>query len=324
MRWRSDEMINYRNYINLVVFVIIVMLSFNINVNPFKTNDEAVFSQLPVLNTEEDPLYIEIQEKAASYNEEPKDAYIDPVWKKTPGRNGRQVDVEASYIRMKKDGNFNENLLVYKQIKPKVSLDDLEAAPIYRGHPEKQMVSFLINVSWGTEHVPEILNILKDHKVKATFFLEGKWAKDNVDYVKMILEQGHTIGNHAYNHPDMARLNRTEIMNQIKDTNDVINAITGGTPKWFAPPSGSFSEEVVLVADELQMDTILWTVDTVDWKNPAVNVMINRVMGKIHPGATILMHPTPSIVKGLPSLITEIKEKDYKIGTIDKLLSETR
>ncbi|WP_042144743.1 polysaccharide deacetylase family protein [Paucisalibacillus sp. EB02] len=317
-------MYNYRNYINLVVFVIIVLLSFNINVNPFKMEDEAVFSQLPVVKSEEDPLYKEIQEKSTSYHDEPKDAYIDPVWKKTPGRNGRQVDVDASYLRMKKEGKFNENLLVYKQIAPKISLEDLEAAPIYRGHPDKQMVSFLINVSWGTEHIPEILNILNEHKIKATFFLEGKWAKDNVDYVKMILEQGHTIGNHAYNHPDMARLSRTEIVNQIKDTNDVIYAITGKRPKWFAPPSGSFSEEVVVVADELKMNTILWTVDTVDWKNPTVNVMINRVMGKIHPGATILMHPTPSIVQGLPSLIKEIKAKDYKIGTIDKLLSETR
>jgi peptidoglycan-N-acetylglucosamine deacetylase len=324
MRGRSDDMYNYRNYINLVVFVIIVMLSFNINVNPFKIEDEVVFSQLQVVKFEEDSLYKEIQEKSASYNEEAKDAYIDPVWKKTPGRNGRQVDVEASYMRMKKEGKFNEDLLVYKQIAPKVSLEDLETAPIYRGHPEKQMVSFLINVSWGTEHIPDILNILKEHKVKATFFLEGKWAKDNVDYVKMILEQGHTIGNHAYNHPDMARLNRTEIINQIKDTNDVIYAITGKNPKWFAPPSGSFSNEVVVVAEELKMETILWTVDTVDWKNPTVNVMINRVMGKIHPGATILMHPTPSIVKGLPSLIEEIKAKDYKIGTIEKLLSETR
>ncbi|WP_026906167.1 polysaccharide deacetylase family protein [Paucisalibacillus globulus] len=317
-------MYNYRNYINFVVFVIIVMLSFNININPFKPDGETVFSQLEVVKSEEEPLYKEIKEKSTSFNEEPKDAYIDSVWKKTPGRNGRQVDVDASYNRMKKDGKFNEELLVYKQVSPKVSLDDLEAAPIYRGHPEKQMVSFLINVSWGTEHIPEILNILKEHKVKATFFLEGKWAKEHVDYVKMILEQGHTIGNHAYNHPDMARLNRNEIVNQIEDTNDIIHAITGESPKWFAPPSGSFSNDVVVVADELKMNTILWTVDTVDWKNPTVNVMINRVMGKIHPGATILMHPTPSIVNGLSSLITEIKAKDYKIGTIDKLLSETR
>ncbi|WP_010093353.1 polysaccharide deacetylase family protein [Ornithinibacillus scapharcae] len=314
---------NYRKYLHLIVFVIIVMISFNINQNPFQIHDQAVFSQFEFVQSN-DTLYQEIQSKSEHYFEEPSDAYIDRVWKKTPGRNGRKVDVEASYQRMKKAGSFKEELLVYEQIPPKVSLDDLEPSPIYRGHPKKDMIAFLINVSWGTEYIPEILDILKKHNVKATFFIEGKWAKENVDYVKMIQEEGHTIGNHAYNHPDMARLGRSEITKQMEETNKVIHAITGQTPKWFAPPSGSFSHEVVKVADELHMNTILWTVDTIDWKKPSVNVMMNRVMGKIHPGATVLMHPTQSVVNGLPSLITEIKSKGYKIGTIDKLLSESR
>jgi peptidoglycan-N-acetylglucosamine deacetylase len=314
----------YRNYIHIIVFILIVTISFNIEQNPFQTNDQAAFSQMVIAGMKDDPLYREIIEKSATYFEEPEDAYIDRVWKKTPGRNGRKVNVEESYKRMKKTNRFDEELFVFDKIPPKVSINDLDSAPIYRGHPEKEMVSFLINVSWGTEHIPDILDTLKKHKVKATFFIEGKWAKDNVDYVKMIQEQGHTIGNHAYNHPDMAKLSREQIMNQIKDTNDVLYAITGETPKWFAPPSGSFSNEVIKVADELNMETILWTVDTIDWKNPTVNVMLNRVMGKIHPGATVLMHPTPSVAKGLPSLITEIKAKGYQIGTIDKLLSENR
>lgn len=316
-------MYRYRNYIHIIVFIMIVMVTFRIDQNPFATNDQAVFSQLTAVNNE-NALYQEIKEKSVTYNEEPQDAYIDRVWKKTPGRNGRQVDIDSSFERMKKGGKFQEDLLVYEQIKPKTSMEDLPAAPIYRGHPEKQMVSFLINVSWGTEHVPTILTILKENKVKATFFIEGQWAKEHVDYVKMIQEQGHTIGNHAYNHPDMAKLSRGEILRQIQDTNKVLHAITGENPKWFAPPSGSFSDQVIVVADGLKMNTILWTVDTIDWKNPSVNVMMKRVMGKIHPGATILMHPTTSIVNGLPSLIKAIKDQGYQIGTIDKLLSENR
>lgn len=316
-------MYNYRKHIHVIVFVIIVMVSFNIDHNPFQVESQATFSPVEIVKGQ-DPLYQEIEEKSERYNEEPEDAYIDRVWKKIPGRNGRQVDIAASYERMKKAGEFNEDLLVYQPIPPKVSLNDLGPAPIYRGHPDKQMVSFLINVSWGTEYIPDILNTLKEQKVKATFFIEGKWAKENVEYVKMIKEQGHTIGNHAYNHPDMARLGRAEIEKQIKDTNEVLHAITGEDSKWFAPPSGSYSDEVVKVADELHMNTILWSVDTIDWKNPTVDVMMNRVIGKLHPGATILMHPTASVMKGLPSLITEIKARDYKIGSIDKLLSETR
>src|SRR5699024_8983294 len=125
----------------------------------------------------------------------------------------------------------------------------------------------------------------------------------------MIDEQNHIIGNHAYNHPDMARMDRDEIYEQINRTNEILQAITGKSPQWFAPPSGSFNDEVVQVADDLGMETILWTVDTIDWKKPSVSVMLNRVLTKLHSGATILMHPTDPVSKGLAELIREIKKK---------------
>lgn len=319
---------SYQKYINFCLFVIIVALSFNsynnnTSQNPIEIHEE-VMTTLSRSVIKEDSLYKEIEQKSEAYYEAPVDAYIDRVWKKTPGRNGIEVDIEKSYEKMKEKGEFEEPLLVYKQIPPKVKLTDLEPSPIYRGNPEKQMVSFLINVSWGTEHIPTILKSLNENKVKATFFIEGKWARENSDLVKMIDEQGHTIGNHAYNHPDMAKISNQQIVEQISQTNEIITAITGKKPKWFAPPSGSFNEQVVLSASNLNMETVLWTVDTIDWKNPTVNVMIDRVNKKIHPGATILMHPTPVIASGLDELIKTIKEKEYRIGTVDKLMNEER
>ena len=304
-------------------FIIIMGLSYNSKYNPFVNNNLDDLSFVDVSKVE-NVLYKEIEEKSELYNEDPQDAYIDKVWKKTPGRNGLKINLEKSYEQMKEKGEFKESLLVYDQISPNISLEELPPSPIFRGHPEKNMVAFLINVSWGSEYIPDILEVLKENNVKATFFIEGKWAKENAEYVKMIAEQDHIIGNHAYNHPDMARLSNQAILDQINKTNDVIKAITGKRPKWFAPPSGSFSEHVVDTADNLEMETIMWTVDTIDWKNPDVSVMINRVMDKLHPGATILMHPTSSVSKGLPQLIEEIEAKDYKIGTIEKLLSEER
>lgn len=308
-------------FVNFFVFIIIVAIAFNTDYNPFAMNDLNTLSE--VAKTE-DVLYKEIEQKSSRYSETPQNAVIDRVWKKTPGRNGLKVNIEKSYKAMKKEGLFDKSLLVFDQIPPEITLKDLPASPIYRGHPDKKMVAFLINVSWGTEHIPEILTILKENKVKATFFIEGKWAKENADYVKMIQEEDHVLGNHAYNHPDMTRLSNQEILEQISQTNEIIKAITDHSPKWFAPPSGSFTDEVVQVAHNINMQTILWTVDTVDWKNPSVSVMLNRVNSKIHPGATILMHPTPAIVKGLGPLIKDIKAKGYRLGTIEKLLNEER
>ncbi|GAB3794874.1 polysaccharide deacetylase family protein [Virgibacillus kimchii] len=314
-------MFRYQTLVHLFVFVIMVGLVFNGSYYPFQTIDPVMYQEA---TKHEDPLYKEIEQKSAQFSEEPQDAYIDSVWKKTPGRNGLSVDINKSYEKMKEEGVFDPSLIVYKEISPDVSVEDLPAAPIYRGNPEKDMVAFLINVSWGTEHIPDILNILKEHKVKATFFIDGKWAQSNSDYVRMIDEQGHLIGNHAYNHPDMARLSNQQAVEQLSQTNEIIKAITGKSPKWFAPPSGSFNEHIVQSAHHLDMQTVLWTVDTIDWKNPSVAVMVDRVRNKIHPGATILMHPTPSIAGGLEAIIELIKDAGYKIGTVDKLISEER
>ncbi|SFA76842.1 probable sporulation protein, polysaccharide deacetylase family [Lentibacillus halodurans] len=315
----------YRLFVHVCVFILIVAVSFDYTYNPFESNETVTFSDaVNDVTKMEDSLYDEIRTKSENYEEAPQNAVIDKVWKKMPGRNGVKVNVDKSYEQMKKNEVFDETLLVYEQIPPEITREDLPAAPIYRGHPDKDMVALLINVSWGTEHIPVILNILKEHNVKATFFIEGKWAMENTDYVKMIHEQEHVIGNHAYNHPVMSRLARQDMIEQISQTNEILEAITGETPKWFAPPSGDYNDQVVETADEQNMETILWSVDTIDWKNPSVSVMMNRVNNNIHPGATLLMHPTSSIVEGLDSLIKSIKEKGYKIGTVDTLLSAER
>src|SRR5690625_69788 len=257
MYWGGRDMQRYRHIVHICVFVIIVAMTYKTHYNPFVMHDIETLPHAIDASKTNDPLYKEIEKKSSTLSEEPQDAYIDKVWKKTPGRNGLKVDVNKSFEKMRKDGVFNKSLLVYEEIEPDVTLSDLQASPIYRGHPEKDMVAFLINVSWGEEFIPDILKVLKEHKVKATFFIEGKWAKENADIVTMIDEQEHMIGNHAYNHPDMARLSEEEIFEQITETNHAIKAIIGKTPTSFAPPSGSFNDQVVQRAHALNMETIL-------------------------------------------------------------------
>src|SRR5690625_51293 len=315
----------YSKLIHLVVFIVLISLTFSLDQNPFTvTHYNATLLPVHHETNNKSSLYDKIVEKSKEYYEAPENAYIDRVWKKTPGRNGLKVNIDKSYEKMKKGKVFDESLLVLEQIVPQISLTDLEPSPIFRGHPDKKAVAFLINVSWGEEYIPEILNILNEQKVKATFFIEGKWAKENTNLVKMIDEQGHTIGNHAYNHPDMARLSNEENANQITQTNNIIEAIIGKTPKWFAPPSGSYTNGVVETAHHLKMETIMWTVDTIDWRNPSVSVMINRVITNIHPGAMVLMHPTSPVANGLEQMITELKALGYQLNTVDTLLSSDR
>ncbi|WP_138414749.1 polysaccharide deacetylase family protein [Aquibacillus sediminis] len=313
-----------RLVIQFIAFIILATIAFQPELNPFAIKSEDSYSQPsePVLHKEE--IYNKIKQKSQELEEPPQDAKIDNVWKKMPGLNGLKINIEKSYEKMSENGEFDQSLLIYEQVEPEVSLEDLPPSPIYRGHPDKQMVAFLINVAWGTDNIPSMLNTLKKHDVKANFFIEGKWASNNTKLVKMIQEEGHTIGNHAYNHPDMKRLSTAQNTEQIERTNDILEAITDEQPKWFAPPSGSFNQQVVETASQLEMETILWSVDTIDWQKPSTSVMVNRVMDNLHPGAMILMHPTNVVEQGLEELILNIQQKGYKIVSLEKLLSEKR
>ncbi len=266
---------------------------------------------------------MEIQTKAKRYEIPPQDAVIDRVWKAIPGYNGLKVNVEASYQNMKKDGTFDKRKLVYEQISPKVHLKDLPPEAIYRGHPEKPMVTFLVNVAWGNEYIPKMLEVLKKYNVQATFFLEGRWVKNYPDMAKMIADAGQEIGNHSYSHPDLKTMSNEAIRRELKKTNEVIEATTGVKCKWFAPPSGSYRDDVVKIAHDLKMGTIMWSVDTIDWQKPSPSVIVERVTSKLHPGAIILMHPTLSTAEALEPLIKAIKQK-YEIGNVSMLLDEKR
>lgn len=273
---------------------------------------------------QENPLYQSIIKKASTYEIPPSNAKIDQVWKAIPGYNGLTVDIEASYKNMKKSGIFDKKKLVYKQTQPSVHLKDLSPSPIYRGHADKPMVSFIINVAWGNEYLPEMLAVLKQHQVQASFFLEGRWVKNNPDLAKMIVSAGHEVGNHSYTHPDMKRITAAETREQLVKTNEVIEAATGNKSSWFAPPSGSYRDETVKIASELNMKTVMWTVDTIDWQKPTPDQLINRVISKIDNGYMVLMHPTASTAKSLDRLISLIEDKGLKIGTVSDLMSEER
>ncbi|SFA73411.1 MULTISPECIES: polysaccharide deacetylase family protein [unclassified Bacillus (in: firmicutes)] len=306
------------------VFVVILFISWSVVNNRFTDEYVVKLKQDSIPVMKQNPLFEKILSEAPKYEVKPTDAKIDQVWKAMPGYNGINVDVKASYQKMKANGRFEASKLVFEQVKPKIHLNDLPPSPIYRGHQDKPMVSFIINVAWGNEYLPNMLAVLKKHKVHASFFLEGRWVKENPDLAKMIADAGHEIGNHSYTHPNMKQLSNDKIREQIAKTNEVIEATTGENCVWFAPPSGSYRDDVVKIADELNLGTVMWTVDTIDWQKPTPQTLISRVMGKIHNGAMVLMHPTDSTSRSLDSLLTQIKAKDLEVGTVSQLMDEER
>ncbi|MCM3128765.1 polysaccharide deacetylase family protein [Paenibacillus provencensis] len=272
----------------------------------------------------EDELKKQIEEKAAEYKVPPIDAKVDRVWKAIPGYNGIEVDVQATYLQARSNPNAVSIPLVYKQIPPKVSLDDLGAQPIYRGNPEKKMASFMINVAWGNEYIVPMLDILDEYKVKATFFLDGSWLKKNEQMAKEIQKRGHELENHAYSHPNMSQLTSERAELEISKTKSLLHEMLGVENKWFAPPSGDYDQETVELARQQGLKTVLWTIDTVDWKKPSPDSVVAKITKGVEPGSLILMHPTASSAAAMRGMIEGITQKGIKLGTVSETLSSER
>ncbi|HET7522458.1 MAG TPA: polysaccharide deacetylase family protein [Bacillales bacterium] len=308
-----------------IVFAFIFIFAFEAVENPWTTRYiNGLDDPGQLVAMAEDPLLENIQAAAEKYNRPAINAVIHPVWKAIPGYNGLKVDVKASYANMKKEGSFDKDQLVFKEIQPDISLNDLPPAPIYKGNPKKPMVSLMVNVAWGNEYLPKMLKVMDQEHVHATFFLDGSWVKNNPKAAKSIAKAGHEIGNHAYSHPDLKAMSTANIRRELQRTNAIIERTLQVKPHLFAPPSGSYNSRVVEVAHELGMKTILWTVDTIDWKNPRPQEMVNRVLQRVHGGALILMHPTSSSASGLKGIIDGIRSRGFKLGTVSKVLSEDR
>ncbi len=259
----------------------------------------------------------------SAYLKPPINARIDPVWKLIPALNGVRLNPVDSMM------GWNQKTpeltpLAFDQIPPAISTEKFTDVPIYRGNPEKRQIALMFNVAWGEEYLHSILATLKKYNVKATFFVDGKWASTHQSLLRSILNSGMELGNHGYQHHLFSGLSKMQMVSDISRTNAILHSAIGVNPVLFAPPAGDFNPLTVKVASSLGMKTILWTVDTIDWKRPQPEVIAMRVLIKKTPGALVLMHPTLPTSQALPSIITNLQKEGYQLVTVSELLSPIR
>lgn len=164
-------------------------------------------------------------------------------------------------------------------------------APIYRGNGEN-CVSLMINVYWGNEYLEEMLQILAKYGVKCTFFVGGSWVAKYPELLKAIADGGHEIGNHGYNHKEHSKLTYLQNSDEILACNRIILATIGVKPTLFMPPSGDFGENTIKSVEDCNMKMIMWSRDTIDWRDKNEQVIYERCTKNIRSGELILMHPT--------------------------------
>jgi peptidoglycan/xylan/chitin deacetylase (PgdA/CDA1 family) len=169
-----------------------------------------------------------------------------------------------------------------------------------------------------------MLETLRKEKVHATFFFDGSWLSKHLDTARQIGAQGHELSNHAYSHKNMSQLSRPRATEEIAKTEKLLKDELGVTNRLFAPPSGDFDGETVRIASGMNLTTVLWTLDTLDWRNPGAEFIVRKIGSRVEPGSLILMHPTASSSAALERMIRSIKGKGLALGTVSELLSPQR
>ena len=172
-----------------------------------------------------------------------------------------------------------------------------------------------------------ILDALKKHKVSATFFTVGAFVKECPDLIKRMAEEGHTVGNHTYHHPDMSKISTKEaFLKELAEVESLYKEITGkDMVKYYRPPQGKYSTENLQMAKDLGYHTFFWSLAYVDWsqdQQPTPEEAFEKLLGRIHPGAVVLLHNTSSTnAQILDELLTKWEEMGYTFKTLDQLIS---
>lgn len=192
--------------------------------------------------------------------------------------------------------------------------------PLYCGDRTKNNVALMFNVYEGGEIIEDILDILKNYDAKATFFIGGCWADDNEDLLIKILEQGHEIGSHGYFHKDHSKLSEEENRQEMTLLHTLVKRVTGYEIKLFAPPSGSFSIATLKIAENLGYKTIMWSKDTIDWRDKSSKIVYNRATKNIIGGDFVLMHPKKHTLEALPNILEYYKEQKLLAVTVSECI----
>lgn len=197
----------------------------------------------------------------------------------------------------------------------------------YVGDDDEKVVYITFDAGFENGYTEHILDTLKKHDVKAAFFLVGHYLEEEPLLVKRMVEEGHIVGNHTYHHPDMSKISDMEnFKKELITLEELYKQITNeDMPKYYRPPQGKFSEDNLIMANDLGYKTIFWSLAYVDWyndKQPTKEHAFSKLLPRVHPGAVILLHSTSKTnAEILDELLTKYKEEGYTFKTLDELTS---
>ncbi len=192
---------------------------------------------------------------------------------------------------------------------------------VYAGNTSSNKVSLMINVYWGTEYIEPILEILKEKNVKCTFFVGGVWVEQNAELLQKIYQSGHEIASHGYSHKEHEKLSLEQNLIEMQKTHQLVYDAISYNMTLFAPPGGSYSKLTVQAAESMGYTTIMWTRDTIDWRDQDADLIYSRATMGMSGGDLILMHPKEKTVEALPRIIDYAISHNFRVSTVSDTIS---
>lgn len=211
------------------------------------------------------------------------------------------------------------------------SLEELQQYDaFYAQDTEEKNIYLTFDCGYENGNTEIILDALKKHHAPATFFVVGNFLSTSPDLVKRMVSDGHIVGNHSYHHPDMSKISSMDSFSkELQELSDLYQETTGKEmKKYYRPPQGKYSESNLKMAKDLGYKTFFWSLAYVDWyqdKQPSKEEAFDKLLGRIHPGAIVLLHSTSSTnAQILDELLTKWEEMGYQFRSLDYLVEHSQ
>lgn len=196
---------------------------------------------------------------------------------------------------------------------------------VWRGPGSDRVVALTFDAGSDRGHAEEILDLLAANSIRVTFGMTGSWAEANPDLVRRMIDEGHTLMNHTYDHPHMETLTTKQRLEQLERTEAIIFDLTGTTTKpYFRPPYGSYNDGLLAdVGAAGYRYSVMWTVDSLGWKGNSPGEVSDRCLTGVEPGAIILLHvgAASTDCAALPGIISGLVDAGYQFVAIPELFS---
>lgn len=194
----------------------------------------------------------------------------------------------------------------------------------YIGDTTKKKIYITFDAGYENGYTPAILDALKKHNAKATFFVVSNYIKTSPDLIKRMVDEGHIVGNHTMTHPNMSKMSTMEdFKKEIIPVEEMYKELTGKDMlKFYRPPQGIYSELNLKMANELGYKTVFWSLAYVDWytdNQPTKEEAFKKLLPRMHPGAILLLHSTSKTNSEiLDELLTKLENEGYTFGSLDE------